>query len=134
MTKVNLSVDIRLYNKSWKLVKDVLTCLKLVNLLFSFFFLIDWYILKRSRRRFEDVWKAYCQDHFIFSGTLWRVLEDILKTFKKANIFALLKTSWRSFLKTYDQGKYINLIKMSWLRLKDVFWKQRLKTPSTSLQ
>ena len=51
--------------------------------------------LNLSWKRFEDVWKTYGQDEYIGldQDVFWRHMT-------KANIFVLIKTSWRRLLKT----------------------------------
>ena len=98
-------------------------------------------VLKMSWRHLEDVFK-----------TSWRRLED---TWKRSwrRFEDVLKMSWRRLedaLKTYSQDKYIGLdqdvlwrrkakanifvlIKTSWRRLEDVFWRRRRKASSRRL-
>ena len=71
-------------------------------------------------RRLEDVLK-----------TFWKRLEDVLKTYGQEEYIGLdqdvLKTSWRRMTK----ANIFVLIKMSWRRLEDVFWRRRWKTSSS---
>ena len=113
---------------SWRSLEDVLK--------------MSWRLFCRfTWRRFEDVLKTSWQDALKMS---WRRLEDVLKTFLQD----VLKTSWKRLedvLKTYGQDEYIGLdqdvfwrrkakanifvlIKTSWRRLENVFWRRRRKT------
>ena len=69
-------------------------------------------------RRLEDVLKTYDQDEYIGldQDIFWRHMT-------KANIFVLIKTSWRRLLKPNTKDV-----------LKDVFWSRRRKTSSRHLQ
>ena len=66
-------------------------------------------VLNTSRKRLEDVWprRIYWSWPIRLEDVFWRCKA-------KANIFVLIKTSWR--------------------RLEDVFWRWRRKTPSRRLQ
>ena len=100
-----------------------------------------WYVLKTP-------WRYLCK-------TSWRRLEDVLRTFLKTSwrLFEdVIKISWRRLedvLKTYGQDEYMGLdqyvlksssedvrhkgnisvlIKTSWRRLQDDFWRRRRRT------
>ena len=93
------------------------------------------YLCKTSSRCLEDIFK-----------TSWRCLEDVFAR----RLEIVLKTSWQDVLKTYSQDQYIGLdqdvfwrrkawanifilIKTSWRRLQDLFWRRRRKTSSGRL-
>ena len=119
VTKVNLSVDSRLCNTSWKLVVDMLTR--------SIF--LDLYVLQTSLWHLEDVLKTSWRHVSKTSLSSGVHLEDILKTSWRRLQDALsppwrrlCKISWRRLdSKTYDWGEYIrldqDLLKTSWRRI-----------------
>ena len=97
--------------------------------------LTSWYVLKRS-------WRYLCK-------TSWKCCEDVLKTFWRR----FCKTSWRClevlwprriywswprpledvFWKRKAKANIFVLIKTSWKRLPDDFWRRRRKTSSRRL-
>ena len=95
-------------------------------------------------------WRHICKTSWRCPSKMsWTCLEVVLKM-SWSCLEDVLKLSWKR-LKTYDQDEYIVLhqdvfwrrmnkanifvlIKTSWKRLKDVFWRQRQKTSSRRLQ
>ena len=75
-------------------------------------------------RRLEDVlkmpWRHFCK-------TSWKRFEDVLKTYEQDEYIGLDQdVFWRRLTK---ENIFV-LIKLSWRRLEDVFWRRRWKTSS----
>ena len=84
-------------------------------------------MFKTCSKRLEGVlrmsWIHFCK-------TSWRHIEDVLKTFWR-HYEVVLEASWRSFLdvlktswRRMAKTNTLVLIKMSWIRLEDVFWRR----------
>ena len=83
---------------------------------------------------FQMSWRHLCKK-------FWRRFGKVLKTswrrMTKANMFVLIKTSWKRledvFWRCVTKANIFVLIKMSWRRLEEVFWRQGRKTSSRCL-
>ena len=100
-----------------------------------------------SLRSIYDILARHLKDVFKTSSkTFWRPfedifvrrIEDILKMYDKGKYIRpdqdVFKASGRRFLKTYQQANIFALLKTSWRRFKDVFWRRRRKASSKRLQ
>ena len=84
-----------------------------------------WYVLKTS-------WRHLCK-------TSWRHLEDVLKTYGQDQYIGfdqdvLKKSSEDDFWRCKTKANIFVLIKMSWRRLKEVFWRRIRKISSRCFQ
>ena len=88
-------------------------------------------VLKMSWRRLDDVLKTPWRRIEDVLKTFWRCLDDVLKTYGQDEYIVLDQdVFWRGKAK----ANIFVLIKTSWRRLEDVFWRWRRKTSSKRLQ
>ena len=113
-------------------------------------------VLNLSWKRLEDFLKTCWQEHFNLMRHLenvlkmswrhlykkfWRRFGKVLKTswrrMTKANMFVLIKTSWKRLEDVFwicvTKANIFVLIKMSWRRFEEVLWRQGRKTSSRRL-